>query len=291
MTATTTIELTHLQAGLQRLRGNAQAPVTASIVIPVNAQGDLENVLQLVADIVRYQGQHLLEVILVINNYPPNAPPVETKTYSQLGLKILSLPSVRQPGEAIGFSARVAGAQIATGEYVLLFDADCRIPNPNALIDWYIQQLSWGANVAYTHVDYYGLQAHWSIRLRMSIHHGARWMKRKLLRIPTTRGSNYAVQRTMLLGLYQIGLLADEMNVGPTFKRIGSNVAYSGDPSLRVLTSGRMINPRNLQRVFRYFKYRLFYNLRVIRVRQNMASRTGRENDPVRRYINNKLVE
>ena len=41
---------------------------------------------------------------------------------------------------------------------ILLFDADCRIPNPTALFDWYAKQFERGARVAYTRVDYYDLR-------------------------------------------------------------------------------------------------------------------------------------
>ena len=39
-----------------------------------------------------------------------------------------------------------------------------------------------------------------------------------------------------------------------------------------------------------YFLYRLRYNLRVLPVRQGVARRTGREHDPIRRYLDNRPV-
>ena len=41
----------------------------ASIVVPVNAQGDLENVLTLLDDLGRYAGPHEFETLLVVNNF------------------------------------------------------------------------------------------------------------------------------------------------------------------------------------------------------------------------------
>ena len=117
-----------------------------------------------------------------------------------------------------------------------------------------------------------------------------RWGKRVLLRIPTTRGSNYAVARDVFLDLYDSGALADEMNVGPTFKARRLGVAYSGKRKLAVLTSGRRFIP-GLGELWRYNLYRLRYNRRVLPVGTDVASRTGRERDPVRRYVDNRPVE
>jgi hypothetical protein len=284
------MDLNRLHEHLVRLRGKPDLQPDASIVIPVNAQGDLENVLKIVSDITRYSGIHSLEVILVINNYPTDEPPPETESYGSLGLKIVSIPNVRRPGEAVGFTARIPGIRAASSENVILFDADCRVPNPTALIDWYICQFKAGAQAAYTKVGYYDLRDRWSIRARILIHHLARWVKRDILRVPTTRGSNYAVNRSLMLQLYEEGMLADEMNVGPTFKAAGGQVAYSGSKELIVLTSGRMFGG-GWKKLFRYLRYRLRYNLRVLPVRSDAARYTKRENDAVRRYLNNKPVK
>jgi hypothetical protein len=284
-------DLTKIAQEVKRLRGNPEVPVDASIAIPVNAQGDLENVLRVVRDITSYTGQHHLEIILVINNYPPDVPPAEIDSYRRLGLQIVALPVTRRHGEAPGFSARMHGVRNASSENVILFDADCRVTNPTALIDWYIEQFKAGAKAAYTHVGYFDLKDHWSIRLRMFIHHGSRWVKRRIMGIPTTRGSNYAVNRTMMVELYEKGMLADELNVGPTFKAAKGKVVYSGAKQLAVLTSGRMFNPGSFKKLYRYFTYRLFYNLRVLRVRTNVASYTGREKDRIRKYVNNQPLK
>ncbi|HET9947459.1 MAG TPA: hypothetical protein VFQ22_00910, partial [Longimicrobiales bacterium] len=150
-------------------------------------------------------------------------------------------------------------------------------------------QFAAGAEAAYTRVGHHDLPPGVSIRFRFAVHHVARWIKRVILRIPTTRGSNYAVRCKTLLGFYDDGLLADEMNVGPTFKRMTGRVVYSPRRELQVLTSARMFRPGWL-RIPPYFLYRLRYNLRVLPVRRDVARYTGRENDPVRRYRNNRPI-
>lgn len=288
MLSEVTVDLQSLKERLKVIRKNPELLPNVSVVIPVNAKGDLQNVLHVIADITQYNGNHSIEVVLVINNYDPSEPPPEISSYGELGMKIINLPNVRKPGEAVGFTARIPGIQAASSEIVILFDSDCRIPNASALIDWYIQQFNSGAKAAYTHVDYYGLADGWSIRLRMFVHHSARWVKRVILNIPTTRGSNYAVARSLMQELYGQGFLADEMNVGPTFKSVGARIAYSGERDLIVLTSGRMFTNAGLKKLLRYFRYRLRYNLRVLPVHPNAARRTRRESDPVRQYIDNK---
>lgn len=284
------IDFDTLQEQLQRLRGRLEVSPSASVVIPVNAQGDLKNVLNIISDLTRYKGAYALEIILVINNYPADAPPAEIQLYKNLGLRVISIPNVRRPGEAVGFTARIPGVEAAASEKVILFDADCRIPSPSALIDWYVHQFESGAKAAYSRVDFYDLQQLWSVRAQIFIHHLMRWVKRVVLHIPTTRGSNYAVNRSMMLQLYGKGMLADEMNVGPTFVSSGGRVVYSGAKELAVLTSGRMFIG-GWRKLFRYLKYRLRYNIRVLPVRVGVARHTKRENDPVRRYSDNKFLE
>jgi len=289
-TSLTSLEFDNLRSNIARLRGNPDVPPDASIVVPVNAQGDLSNVLVLLADITKYTGKHAIEIVLVINNYPPEQPPAEIEVYSATGLNVVSIPNVRRPGEAVGFTARIPGIRAAASEINILFDSDCRIPNATDLIDWYVRQLQNGAKAAYTHVAYYEVQANWSVRARISTHHFSRWIKRTFLRIPTTRGSNYAVTRSIMLALYEKGMLADEMNVGPSFKASGQRVVYSGSKKLHVLTSGRMFSG-GWVKLLRYLRYRLRYNLRVLPTRENVAQFTQREKDPVRKYINNKPID
>ncbi|MEM7117137.1 MAG: hypothetical protein AAF614_32185 [Chloroflexota bacterium] len=284
-------QLEKLEQHVARLRHGAAVVPDASVIMPVNAQGDLGNVMNILNDLTNYQGNNTFEIILVINNFPPDNLPEEIEKLRDLGITVVDIPSVRRPGEAVGFSARIPGVRASKVEPCILFDADCRVPNPTAVLDWYVKQFQNGAKAAYSHVDFYDLRKGWSIKTRIFIHHAARWYKRNILKIPTTRGSNYGVQRTMMLDLYERKMLADEMNVGPTFKAQGAKIAYSGSRKLRVLTSGRMFTPGGgPMKLFRYFRYRLRYNKRTLPVRENVASFTKRENDPVRRFVDNKQV-
>jgi hypothetical protein len=274
---------------LRAMRGPDERPPEMSVVVPVNAQGDLENVIRLLSDVAGYEGPHSAEVILVLNNFPPEEPPPEVDDLRRLGVTVLAIPSVRRPGEAVGFSARIPGIRAASAGYAILFDADCRLPHPTPLLNWYVEQFGRGAHAAYTSVSYYDYQDAPSIRFALAVHHAARWVKRNLLRIPTTRGSNYAVRCETMLELYEQGFLADEMNVGPTVKRLKGPVIYGSGKQLTVYTSGRMFRP-GWRRKIRYFAYRLRYNMRVLPVRPGVSQMTGREKDPVRRYRNNRPV-
>lgn len=260
---------------LARLRGDPTAPPDASVVIPVNAQTDLENVLAIVGDIARYQGQHTFEVVLVVNNYAPEDPPPEIEEYRALGLRVVSIPSLRRAGETTAaFAARVPGVEAAATDRVLLFDADCRIPNSTRLFDWYVRELEHGADIAYTHVGYHELRKRASVKARILVHHAMRWAKRVVFGIPTTRGSNYAARRSTFLTLYEQGLLAEDLNVGPTVKARGGRIAYSGSRDLVVLTSGRRFKGGWLK-LARYLRYRLRYNLRMLPVRPRVFRGRG----------------
>jgi hypothetical protein len=258
--------LERLREDLARLRGDTASPPDASVVVPVNAQADLETVLGVVGQVAGYHGERSFEVVLVINNYPPGGPPPEIEAYAGAGLRVVAVPSVWREGEAVCLTARVPGARAAFSERVILFDADCRILNPTRVLDWYVEQFERGAQAAYTHVGYYDLRPLWSVRTRIAAHHLARWAKRVILRIPTTRGSNYAVDRSVFLRLYEQGLLVDDLNVGPAVKAAGGRVAYSRARSLRVLTSGRKFRG-GWRKLARYLRYRLLYNVRVLQVR------------------------
>jgi hypothetical protein len=263
MPASETASLERLGSELRRLRGDPAALPDASVVIPVNAQEDLENVLGILGDVARYEGPATLEVVLVINNYAEERPPPEIAGYERTGVRVVAVPSVWRAGEAVCLSARVPGIRVASSERIMLFDADCRISNPSLLLDWYAEQFDRGAQVAYTAVDYYDLRPLWSVRARMLAHHLARWIKRAILRIPTTRGSNYATDRTLFLRLYEDGFLTDDLNVGPAAKAAGGRVVYSRAKGLTVLTSGRRFQG-GWWKLARYLYYRLGYNLRVI---------------------------
>jgi hypothetical protein len=265
--------LERLGEDLARLRGDTASPPEASVVVPVNAQADLETVLGVVGQVAGYHGERSFEVVLVINNYPPGEPPPEIEAYGGAGMRVVAVPSVWRKGEAVCLTARVPGARAASSERVILFDADCRILNPTRVLDWYVEQFERGAQAAYTHVGYYDLRPLWSVRARIAAHHLTRWAKRVILRIPTTRGSNYAVDRSLFLRLYEQGLLVDDLNVGPAVKAAGGPVAYSRARSLRVLTSGRKFRG-GWRRLARYLRYRLLYNVRVLRAGDRKGGET-----------------
>jgi len=274
MSSVSSARLEQLGAELARLRGDEAAPPDASIVIPVNAQEDLENVLGVLGDVARYEGTATLEVILVINNYPAKSPPPEIAAYERTGVRVVAVPTVWRAGEAVCLSARIPGIRVASSERIMLFDADCQISNPSLLFDWYAEQFDRGAQVAYTAVDYYDLRPLWSVRARMLAHHLARWIKRVIVRIPTTRGSNYATDQALILRLYEDGFLADDLNVGPAAKAAGGRVVYSRAKGLRVLTSGRRFKG-GWWKLARYLYYRLGYNLRMIGTSKGGGKKPG----------------
>jgi hypothetical protein len=273
--------LERLGAELARVRGDPALPPDASIVIPVNAQGDLETVLVVLGDIGRYRGRHTFEIVLVINNYPADDPPEEIAAYAAAGMRVVPVPNVWRAGEAVCLSARVPGIRAAEAGRIILFDADCRVPEPTLLLDWYVDQFRTGAQVAYTRVGHYDLRPLWSVRARMGAHHLSRWVKRVLLRIPTTRGSNYGVDRTAFLRAYEGGLLADDLNVGPAVKAAGGRVVYAGGPRLQVLTSGRKFRG-GWRKLARYLRYRLLYNVRVLRTQAGKRTQKPYHQKPLR---------
>jgi hypothetical protein len=219
----------------------------------------------IVEDAARYGGRHTLEVVLVVNNYLPDEPPDAVDAYTELGLRTVTVPNVHTPGEAVCFSARLPGLRSAASDHVVFWDADCKVSDPTAVVDWYVARLSAGASAAYTRVDYYEFRDLWSVRLRIVAHHGARWVKRAVLRIPTLRGSNYAVQREAMLRLHDAGLLSDDLNVGPAMRAAGGTCVYSGDRRLAVLTSGRRFTG-GWRKLAHYLRYRLVYNVRMLPV-------------------------
>jgi hypothetical protein len=261
-----------LRASLLRLRGDPARLPQASVIIPVNAQGDLERVLVTIEDVARYAGRHTLEVLLLINNYPPDQPPQEIDLFQSFGIRVVGIPSVRKPGENVPLTARIAGLRAAASELALLFDSDCRIPNPTALFDWYIQKLQAGAEMAYAPVGFYELPPTLAIKARMALHYLSRWFKRVVLRIPTNRGSSYAVRRSRMLDLYERGMLAVDLNVGPTIQAEGGEVVYSGAKELLVLTSGRKIEKGWIDLLV-YSLWRLRYNWRMLPVGTDLARR------------------
>jgi len=247
--------------GLRRLRGNPDLSPSASIVIPVNAKKDLKSVLNIAVDITKYRGENSLEVILVINNYPSEKLPKEIDEYDQVGFKVIGIPEISHRG-GVAIAARIPGIKRAQSETVLLFDSDCRIPNPNALLDWYISKLESDVDLAYTHVDYTDLPSGLSVRVRMFMHHFIRWFKRNIVGIPTSRGSNYAIKRKMILDLYSQGRIPFDIHVGPAVKAVGGKIVYSGDKELIVLTSGRFF-AGGWKELVAYLFWRIGYYNRV----------------------------
>lgn len=265
-----------LGPAIARLRGDASSPPTASVIIPVNVQADVENVMRPLADITRYAGVHSIEIVLVLNNFPASAPPPSIERFRSLGISVVAVPDVREPGKRVALAARVVGAGHAGSECTIHFDADCRIPDATALLDWYIGQHRAGAPAAYTHVGFYEVRDELAIHARIVAHHLVRGLKRSMLGIPTIRGSNFMVDRSTLLQLDDEGYLAADFNIGPTFRQRAGKIAYSGRRSLVVLTSGRYIESGWGQLV-RYLLYRLDYNLKMLPVRRDRANPDWRQ--------------
>jgi hypothetical protein len=282
-------DLLALGSKVRAIRGNPNETPDASVVIPVNAQGDLDNVFHVISDIAHYSGENRIEIVIVVNNYEPDQAP-DVQRHIDLGLKVLTIPNVRREGEVVSFTARVPGVRAASSENAILFDADCKLVSPTDLIDWYIRMLNAGAALAYTHVDYFDLDPGLVVRIRVFIHHASRWVKRVIFRIPTARGSSYAVNRTIFLRAYDRDMLADELNVGPVIKSMGLKIAYTHARKLRVLTSGRMFRSGWFE-LFKYLRYRLRYNLKMLPVGEDTRKRTDRHKAPIRKYINNRPVD
>ena len=78
---------------LARLAGDRRHRPDASVIIPVNAQGDVSTVLPLLTSLGQYPGPHSVEIILVINNYDPGAPPHEIKDFRALGVRVVQHPA------------------------------------------------------------------------------------------------------------------------------------------------------------------------------------------------------
>ncbi len=266
-------ELMEIKNHLIRLRGNPRCTPDASIIVPINAQADLWTIRTLFADILRYTGKYAIEIILVVNNYPRSNPPGEIDLFRSLGFGVVAVPSARRSGEVVIVSARALGVRATKSEITIHFDADCRVADINALLDWFIESLNAGASLAYSHVGYYELRKLMSVRAKIAIHHTIRRFKRNILRIPTTRGSNYAVNKSVFLELYDAGKLSVDLQIGPAVKLTGCRIAYSGHPSLRVLTSGRRFRGGWIK-MFGYFRYRLHFNLKATPTRKRDVTRT-----------------
>jgi hypothetical protein len=254
-----------LKDRVMQLRGDPALPLDASIVLPVNAQKDLAPLQRTLADLLRYSGDRRMEIVLVINNYPAEEPPAEIQFYQQAGLQVLGIPHITHNG-GIAMAARIPGVRLARSENVLLFDADCRIPHPELLLDWYIDRLREGYDLAYTHVDYTDLPPGISVKARMFVHHASRWIKRNILRIPTSRGSNYSMHKSLMLDLFAQGRIPYDLHVGPVVKSIRGRIAYSGVKELAVLTSGRFFDP-GWKVLIAYLIWRTGYYFRILKMK------------------------
>ena len=76
----------------------------------MNAKGDLGNVRFLLHDLAAYAGRHVLEVVLLINNYDAASPPPEIDEFLSWGLRVEAVPAVRRAGGV------VLGGAAADGE-------------------------------------------------------------------------------------------------------------------------------------------------------------------------------
>jgi hypothetical protein len=234
-----------------------------SVVVPVNAQRDVPGALELLGDLERYEGPYRAEVLFVLNNYPPGEPPTDAESLEARGARVIRVPSLARDGYTVIINARAHGVRAAASEHVILLDADCRVPQPTEVVNWYVGVLSAGADAAYTRVDHHGLLPGVTPRIRVYLHHAGRWIKRVAFRVPTMRGSNYAVRRSAFLRLFDRGAMVHDINVGPAFKASGARIAFSGAAELRVLTSARFLRP-GWMRLIRFVPKRIVYNLRVI---------------------------
>lgn len=269
------LDVSALGQRFSELRKSASGTPDLAVSIPVNAKADMSNVLRLLEDLARYSGPYSFEVILVINNFPPDEPPAYIPELEAHGLRVAAIPSVKKPGMAIPITARMHGVAIASCDGVVSFDADCRVPNPTELINWYVERFRQGAALAYSFVGHYDVHPGFSIKARLLTHHVSRWVKRAIFGVPATRGSNFGVSKSFVMPLYDEGYMADDINVGPVVKQKGGKIFYSGARKLRVLTSGRFLR-ENWRQLVRYLWYRLRYNLRTIPVSRDAAKRTRR---------------
>jgi hypothetical protein len=258
-------DLEELKDSLSRLRGDVSRPAHASVVVPVNAAKDLTNSFNLLADLGAYQGQKRIEVVLVVNNFAAEEPPEEIDMYEELGANVIAIPRVEHVG-GVALAARIPGIRLATSQVILLFDADCRIPDANALLHWYMSQFEKGCDLAYTHVEYTDLQPGISIKTRMFVHHASRWFRRTILRMPTSRGSNYAIRKQLILDLFTSGRITYDIHVGPAVKAIRGRIAYSGARELTVFTSGRFFE-RGWGVLLSYLIWRTGYYRRVFKIK------------------------
>ena len=263
-----------LAPGVRRLRGDG--PADLSIVVPVSARDDLERFLDLLGDLCSYQGARRIEVVAAVNRYEREQPPAAVDQLRAVGVTVVAEPDAFQSGEIVCFSARMLAVRAAEAAFVVSLDADCRVPDPTALLDWYADRLEAGDAAAYTHIRYDDLRPMLSVRARVASHHASRYVKRRLLGIPTLRGGNFATRRDTLIALQDEGAVGDELSLGPLLRARGHAVAYSGRRARAVVTSGRWMLG-GWRRLAGYLRYRLRYN--------RLALRTDPEGIEARRAV------
>jgi len=263
------LDLEELKDSMARLRGDLSRHAHASIVVPVNAAKDLTNIFNLLSDLGTYHGQKRIEVILVVNNFAAEELPQEIEIYQEVGANVVAIPRVEYVG-GVALAARIPGIRLATSQLILLFDADCRIPDADALLRWYMAQFEQGYDLAYTHVEYTELQPDISIKARVWVHHASRWFRRTILRVPTSRGSNYAIRKQLILDLFTSGRITYDIHVGPAVKSVRGKIAYSGAKELRVFTSGRFFE-RGWGVLLTYLIWRTGYYRRVFKIKSRSA--------------------
>jgi hypothetical protein len=104
----------------------------------------------------------------------------------------------------------------------------------------------------------------------MFVHHASRWLRRNVLGTPTSRGSNYAIRKKLILHLFAEGRIPYDIHVGPTVKSMGGKIAYSGAKELVVLTSGRFFAP-GWGVLIEYLIWRMGYYRRILKLKPKKA--------------------
>mgnify|MGYP002624268000 CR=1 FL=1 len=253
----------------------------AAIIIPVNARCDLCRVVDLLEDIARYDGPDRFQILLVVNNYDPDHPPTEhLELYSRLGVQTVAVTEL--PGDSRispALRARMLALPYTNTRACIFFDADCRIPDPGRCLGWYCQSFrDPDVMLAYTKVGYYNWPDRLPVQLWLAVHYGWRAFKRNCLRVPTPRGSSYAIDRNLKQRLFEDGYLADETALGRLVKGFGYRSSYTRAKSCRVLTDGRVFQRARVHRLFTKYAFRrLKINVNNLIIRQDAARYTGRK--------------
>lgn len=249
---------------LQSLRGELfDADPNASVIIPVRSRTQLTHSLALLSDLARYHGDYTLEFILVVDDF--ELIPEESEYFRNIGVHLV-FTEPDGPERAGGtIDVRARGVRAARAGITLHFAPDVRIPDPSALIDWYIESLYSEYQLAYTWIDFENRPGRLSTRLSLVVLNVLRSLKRTLLGVPTTRGCNYAVTRSLFLELYETGQLSADINIGLAARLAEARSRYSKEPRLRVVLSTRKYSARTLLYPARILRS-LNYNLRAVPV-------------------------